>query len=172
MTETPTNPFVGTLRGTQVIIGALIAGVITFGGIAVLLVKTMPIPPIGNGVGEVVAGIMAVASVVGAIVPSIIANASHSSQSKRRRTDESHPQPVLNEEFNPAHLEEYRNKKIIRAAGLEGGCFCNVVAYIVAQQWWSLALAGGLLVVLMAQFPTATQLKQFLESKAAFELTA
>lgn len=59
----------------------------------------------------------------------------------------------------------YQTKLIISLALLEGGAFLNNVAYIVAGQWWSLATAGILLLMMAIQFPTRNRLEYWVHEQ-------
>ncbi|MCA8998785.1 MAG: hypothetical protein KDA80_17435 [Planctomycetaceae bacterium] len=68
------------------------------------------------------------------------------------------------------YINVYRTRLLVRFAGIEGMCFANIVAYIVAQQWWSMAIVGGGLSIMLAMFPTRTKIRQFIESQTAFSV--
>lgn len=57
-----------------------------------------------------------------------------------------------------------QTKSIIGLAMLEGAAFLNIVACMVEHNWWSLAVAGTLAVLMLIQFPTRTRVEQWIET--------
>lgn len=62
----------------------------------------------------------------------------------------------------------YLTRLIIGLGLLEGAVFLNLIAYLLEQNWWSLAVAGGLLFWMLAMFPTRTRVEQWIESQLMF----
>jgi hypothetical protein len=54
-------------------------------------------------------------------------------------------------------------KTIVGGAILEGAGFCNLTAYLIEGQMYSLALAGLLIVAILAGIPTRSALDGWLE---------
>lgn len=74
--------------------------------------------------------------------------------------------------FDP-HSEEvftelaprYQAEHIIKNALLEGAAFFNGVAYLVETIWWSLAMMGLLILLILIRFPTQTRIRNWIERK-------
>jgi hypothetical protein len=62
----------------------------------------------------------------------------------------------------------YQTRMIIGLALLEGAAFFNLVACLVEHNWWSLVIAGCLVVWMLALFPTRTRVEQWIENQRAF----
>lgn len=154
MTQTPPqlDRFV---RETQIIAAALIAGAATFVGIAVVIVQVVGNDPAPTGmiVSLVMAGMTLAEIVPFFLIPGQL---------------ERSPQLL---QFGPpgegltGHHSLYRGQLIIRLALLEGACFMNTIAYIIEHNWWSLAIVGGLLLIMLMMFPTRTRVEHYVESR-------
>jgi hypothetical protein len=46
---------------------------------------------------------------------------------------------------------------------LEGSAFLNVIADILQRNWWSLGIAGGLVLWMLRRFPTRRHLDRWLD---------
>jgi pilus assembly protein TadC len=60
-------------------------------------------------------------------------------------------------------LDAFRMKTIVALALLEGAAFMNLVAVMTEHQWWSLAVAGGLVFWMLARFPTRYMIENWLQ---------
>jgi hypothetical protein len=152
------------LPTTQIIIGALAAGVFTFIGRLPFFAAPRgdrgPDEPlllvyIGWGRGLAVAVFFA-----WAIVPRLIAG--HMRQAiadgQPLETEVGDVRPLVN---------MYQTRLIIGAAILEGAAFFNVVAYMLEHQPISLVVAGLLALTLLAQIPTFGRLRNWAEDDLA-----
>ena len=59
----------------------------------------------------------------------------------------------------------YVSRMIVGLAILEGAAFFNLVCYLIEGHWWSLAVVGVLLVLMLAAFPTRTRLRYWLADR-------
>ena len=59
----------------------------------------------------------------------------------------------------------YRTKLILGLAMLEGMAFFNIVACIMEHNWWSLALAGCLIVWMLMAFPSQGRVERWIETQ-------
>jgi hypothetical protein len=59
----------------------------------------------------------------------------------------------------------YRGRQIVGRAMLEGAGFFNTIAFIVDQNWWSLAIVGLLVFWMLMTFPTRTRVEQWIETQ-------
>ena len=156
--QLPTN-VTATVRTSQIIAGALMAGVIMFG--AVVVAMTWNKPP-----GDPVIPIIAVGLAIFAIVARYAVAAAMVSGS---RTE-------IAKEVRSGRLQEstavagrlygaYQTRLIVALALLEGAAFFNLIAYMLAARWWNLAAAGVLLLMMAAAFPTRTKLEQWVHDQ-------
>jgi hypothetical protein len=60
-------------------------------------------------------------------------------------------------------LRLYQTRLIVGLAILEGAALFNAVAYLIAGQWWSLAVVGVLLALMLTSFPTRMGIEQWLD---------
>ena len=179
------------LRTAQVIVGALIAGVVFFA--AVLFVVLRPsVQPLDGG--TIVSGVMALfacaAAVAGFFVPGLFvressrkiaegtwqSNMSQSSVMGMQQTkdvdgesegDGNTPRssgPIRDADEGKLH-QVYLVKTIIGAALLEGGAFAALMAFLLEGQVYSVVLAGLLLLGIAFSFPTRTRLTDWLEQE-------
>ena len=146
----PENTPESRLLVMQIIAAALPMGVVTFAVVAVIVTGFFREPPTGQflslfGIGF--AGLMFVAHL---IIPRQIADAALKSISS------SDPE---------AYYGVYQSQMLVGLALLEGAAFLNLVALIVERNWWSLAVAGGLVLWMLALFPTRTRVDQWVETQ-------
>ena len=143
-----------TVRALQIITGSLVMGVLLLAAIAVVGLGVLAPPPQGlilSGIGVVFA---VAAFVMHLVVPAIIAR----QQARSAEGDALHG--------------IYQQKTIVGLAILEGAAFFNLVALIVEHNWWSLAIAGGLVFWMLAMFPTKTSVDQWVETQQMLKETA
>lgn len=62
-------------------------------------------------------------------------------------------------------LGVYTTSTIVSAAILEGGCFLNLIAYMLERDPWSLAMAGLLCVALLFKLPSRRRVEAWLEQE-------
>lgn len=136
------------VRGMQVIAGALLLGVLTFAAIAVFLVQfgSMPLHDGHPIVSMIMAGFAFIQLIAAGVVPPLVGQVSIGATISDL-------------------IMTYRTRLILRYALCEGGCFANLVAYIVEGQWWTLAIVAALVFVLLTMFPTRTSLEHWIETQ-------
>lgn len=59
----------------------------------------------------------------------------------------------------------YQARMVAALAPLEGAAFLNLVALMMEQHWWSLAIAGALVVLMLNHFPTRTRVMHWIETQ-------
>lgn len=133
------------VRGMQVLAGALMLGLMVFAGIAVFVIGPKPGESL---VAAVMAGMVLIELPLFFILPQTAL--------KREPGDKFDVQKELG---------RYSGAMLMRYALCEGAAFVNIVAYIVAGQWWSLAVAGLMWLVMVAMFPTQTKVEDWLENR-------
>jgi hypothetical protein len=148
---------------SQIILAAMVMGVVMFGGIVVFAM------PGGEGVEGNILSMLAV--IVGGanlvlclVVPGFIAAANRRKiaagvwQSANRQPKE----PPT--DFGKLTMV-YQMKMIVGAALLEGGCFLALIAYMIEGQMPSLVVAAVLLAALLAHFPTRGRVEAWIEDQ-------
>ena len=136
-------------RTLQILCGALMMGMLTFGAIAIFLVN---FGGVGGGNDLIVPAIMAGFGLM-TIPPTQLA-------SRQVKLAEPPGGATID-----GHIGQYRAGSIIGWAGLEGASFANLVAYIIAGQGWSLIVPGLCLVWMAATFPTEAKLVDWLRQR-------
>ena len=135
-------------RISQIIAGALIAGVVMFACVAFFVAKGEPTKsPMLALIG---AGMAAMAVVVRFIVPTIIVNAG------KARLKEATAADVM---IQLAGL--YQTKMIVGMAVLEGAAFVSLIAYISEKQFWSYGVVAFLVGVMAISFPSQGQFESW-----------
>lgn len=135
------------VRTTQIITGALVAGVLFLAAIAVFVLGGLNQPPNGRIVSGIATAFAVVAFALHLIVPGIVA------KQQRQRTSEENVYGL------------YQTKTIISLSILDGAACLNIVAFIVEHNWWTLAVAGGLVFWMLAMFPTRTRVEHWIETQ-------
>lgn len=143
------------LRTMQIIAGALMMGVISFAAVAVFmgLQKEVADPFIAY----IAAGFAVLMFVVHLFVPPMISNGMISQLR--------HANDIRDESSTAGLIGAYQTHLIIALAMLEGAAFFNLVAYIIAVQWWSLVIVGMLLLAMAMKFPTRFKVESWIETK-------
>lgn len=142
-----------TTRLIQIIAAAMILGVVLFAGVAVFL-------SYGKSPGDLIlASAAALAGVFSltarSFVPRMFARQPFEVDGQKMRPVPMEKWPALNDEEKQRRLGmTYFLGKIIDLAICEGAAMLNVVAYLIAAHWWSLAMAGLLLAAMAVSFPT------------------
>ena len=137
-------------RISQIIVGALIAGVVMFACVAFFVAKGEPAKsPMLALIG---AGMAVMAVVVRFIVPTIIVNGG------KARLKESSATEVMTQ---LAGL--YQTKMIIGMAVLEGAAFVSLISYISERQFWSYGVVAFLVGVMAISFPSQGQFESWAE---------
>jgi len=139
-----------TIRTMQIIAGALVSGVVFLGLVAVFAVGALNEPPSGQLISVMAAAMALFAFGTHLVVPRIVAR-----------------QAVANVDPNDvtALCGVYQTQLIIGLAILEGMAFFNVITCIIEHNWWSLAVAGALVLWMLLAFPTRTRVAQWIETQ-------
>jgi hypothetical protein len=150
--ETNIGPRVRTM---QVIAGALITGVLLFAAITVILGAWNQ--PEQEGVIKYVGiGLILAETIPFVIVPQII-TPDRLAQTFENQSRRLNPVDLL--------LQTYQTRMIVRFALVEGAAFLNLIAFMTEHAKWSLAIAGGLVLVMLVIFPTRTKVAHWLEAE-------
>ena len=179
---TDSDALVPFIRVCQIIVGALIMGVVMF---LVMVVLVIPRFDGGAPVKAEVAGaadvgpatalpiITYVALAMGAsvLVLSFLIPQVSVSQARRQIAKGTAPKPGRTAEEDTASLLPiYQTQLIIGAALLEGGAFFATVAYMLERRPMALAAAGVLLGVLVTRFPTIDRLRGWMDRQTEIPL--
>lgn len=70
--------------------------------------------------------------------------------------------PIAENADEPELLKVFMARNLLTKAPLEGAALFNVIAFILEQSVWSLAITGFLVAVMIATFPTQTKLDNFI----------
>jgi hypothetical protein len=153
----------GAVVTMQIIAGAMIAGVAVFGIIAAAQGLSQPPDPeqmpLVSYFGAALTFFLIAAA---AIAPSMIARASRQKPMSGRSDARAAKQ---SEERDLPSYGTYQTMLIVRLALLEGAAFVNLVAVLNEHQWWSLALAGLLLLIMVVCFPTRGRIEAFVRQQ-------
>ena len=146
----------GVIRIVQIIVAALALGVICFAAVAIFLRFQNP-PQQDAMIAYMAAGFAPMMLVVRAIVGTSTVNSSRKNIAAGIRPLNI---PTAGSQL-PANLTDgdqflfvFQQKTIIESALVEGAAFFNLIAFLTIGQWWSLAVAGVLLAVMLVPFPT------------------
>lgn len=161
------------LRVMQIIAGALIVGVLSFGGIACFLVfgqmqkAAQPDGPPGGQEGGMnilvymAAGMAFLNVLLSFVVPNAIANSGVQAVAKKAQDGTSTgPKELIGRLLGVAQM-----RMIIAMALVEGAAFFGLIAFIQTKSLIALAIVGGLLFVLAIHFPTKFKLDGWLEDQ-------
>jgi hypothetical protein len=135
-----------TLKATQIIALALMAGVISTSAIMTFVVNNsvVGVSLAGNKVSLIMAGI----TVLNMLLLAVVARW----KVPRRPGVRLH--------------EVWQRRMVIRFALLEGTALLNAVAGIIERQWWTFVIFGVVFVLMCVLFPTRTRFNWFLETNA------
>ena len=160
------------LRVMQIIAGALIAGVLSFAGIAGFIVfGNAPAvqpggqPMAGRNGAEVIMylamSFAGVATVLSFAVPRLISSAGVKSVAKMAQDGTSTgPKELFGRLLGVA-----QTKMIIAMALVEGAAFFNLIAFIITTSLIPPAVVAGLLLIMAIHFPTKFKLARWLEDQ-------
>lgn len=156
------SPFVKTM---QIIVGALVLGVLNFMGVVVFFIRppAKGPPPDQLLLTYLSIGFAVAAVLLSIIVPSVLAGAMRKSAfTSASQPDRSHSKEDAN--FGPL-VQRYQTLLIIRCAILEGAIFFCLVAHIIERHKITLAAAGVLLFIMVTQFPTRSRVEDWAENE-------
>lgn len=159
MQQRPPQTLDETLRSTQIIAGALIAGVVMFGVVATFVGA-------GADPGEPLVGYIAILFAVSGLVMRSVFPGTITARKRNEirarvvsgEIDESH-------EMTAALYPLYQTKTIIEYALIEGPAFFVLIAFIVTSRTWVLAVAAALLAVMVLTFPTRARLEGWIRNQ-------
>lgn len=152
MQSSPPTDKNAVLRTMQVIAGALILGVLVMGAVAAsLAIGAEAEAERSQLVASIAAGLSLLVLVVAAIVPANVSGA--------LREEPGSPAREL------AFYTAYQTRMIVRLALVEGAAMLNLVAAIVDKQQYSLVLAGLLVLIMLAMFPTRGRVERFIKTQ-------
>lgn len=130
----------GVLRRTQIIVFAMVMGILMIAGILLSVVDG----ELKNDLGLL--GQLGLAMAGGSLVMSVVIPG------------------VLKSGRGGEHaLELWSRQVVIGSALLEGGAVMNLIAMLVDECWYSLAAAGAVTAVLLLRFPTKSRLRVWLQ---------
>lgn len=146
---------IAMLRTMRLLVLGMCQGVVLSGVMAWYLVvvsRQVPVLMDGNLIATIAALVGAASLVLSGVFPRIIER--HNQAALRG----SRPEPE-------SVLSTFRTRLILECALLEGGAFFNLTAFILNQQWWSVAIATVLILVIASKFPTRFQMENFVREQ-------
>jgi hypothetical protein len=156
-----------TLRNGQVIIAALFAGVAMFGVIVLFL-------EIDQGreddefavLSVMMASFSLLLALARAVVPAVITRSACKKLSTNAPKLASSHAGITPEQSHQDTLlaQSFLTKTILSAAVLEAAAFCNLVAYMLESQWYSLALGALFACGIWLSFPTRASQQAWFET--------
>lgn len=164
-------------RTSQIIVGALTMGVISFMAIVLLLLNEPPHPPQGVPAASRPPVITYVAVAFGAsilvasfVVPRLVVDSGLRGLVKTGASTAAATGDAGAKQIKPsvaAHelLPLFQTQLIIGAALAEGGAFFATIAYMLEHQYLALGVAAALLAVLLSKFPTVDRVEGWLDDK-------
>jgi len=135
-------------RTLQIIVGALMISVMSYGGF-VLKQGGLAGPPQPPSTATMAAGMALVSFVMHLVIPPIIAKSAVQGSGGEERF----------------LLGAYMTKTIVAGALLEGAAFFNLFALSTEHQWWSLAIVVVLLLAMAALIPSSIRIAHWVEAK-------
>ncbi len=171
------------IRTCQIIVAALIMGVVLF-----LVITLVAIPPLMKpqpalpGEGPGISGmplITYIATAVGLlnlvlsiIVPKISTDGARRQMALGRspatvKGGSSEPKQLYPEEYSGKLMTLYQTQLIVGAAILEGGAFFAAIAYMLERNPIAMVTAGVLLGALSARWPTSDRISVWLDRQLA-----
>jgi hypothetical protein len=136
------------IRQMQIVVLALMLGVIMFGTITMLI--TWKRDPDNSTISFIAAGFAAFAIPMSFIIPAIVSSGLVKSAMAELKGDNSENLSKTVNKLSAA----YQTKLIIGVAVLEGAAMFNLVANIIEAQSASLVIAGVLVLLMALLFPT------------------
>ena len=161
------------LRTMQIIAGALIAGVLSFAGVASFFAfgQQVPVQPGGGGRGipqnahdvvmYIAMGFAAVAVVMSFVLSNFVATSGVKGVAKMAQDGTS----TGPKELFGRLLVVAQTKMILAMAPIEGAAFFNLIAYIITKSLIPPAVVAGLLMVMAVHFPSKLKLARWLEDQ-------
>lgn len=137
------------VRTTQIIIGALMAGLVSFGGVAL---ASQNQPNNQSILTILAAGLALMQILMWFVIPGMIVKTQLKTMKDLSEADRM-----------PRLAQVFQTHKIVGAALLEGAGFFNWVAYMIDHQAITLGVVGTLMVLLASMFPTQGQYESWVE---------
>ncbi len=149
------------LRTSQIIVVALLTGIMIFLGIAIF--KVSENPPILAGppiVTYVCFGFLFLETIAWLIVPGVVGK-----ELVRRIAQNQFPPTKSGEQFSDLHslALAHQTVTIIAAALVEGGAFFTIIAFLIEGQNTALIATGYTILLLLLTFPTRVKLRSWIE---------
>lgn len=153
------------VRTAQIIVAALVMGVVSFGVVVVSGIAGGQGGQ-GNTLTLLAVGFAAADLVLCLLVPQLLAAAQRRKIAAGTWGSTSAPSQGPAPDTDTGKLAiVYQTKLIIGAAMLEGGCFLALLAYMLERQLPSLVVAGVLLLALLAHLPTYGRVEAWIEEQ-------
>lgn len=142
----------------QIIAGALIMGVVTFGVIVIVvsMEKEPTEKPFMTYIAIAFGGLMLLASTgVSNLLGQLAINHAVKEGEFTKETTK--------EDYDQSLLQKFQIKKIIGLAMLEGSAFLAIVCYFMEKNSLSLVTGAVLVLAMIVQFPTTTRINNWIE---------
>ncbi len=165
-----------TVLRSQIIIGALISGVLTM-SLVLLMVSQGPRQDSDTSLIAGIGGMLWVMSLSAfSLLPILMerslavtaetatALGSWLEQAEYGRFRNAPDDPAIDQHLQPL-LARWMQSVIVRAAALEGGAMVCLILWLTSSQWWLLVLVGINLGLMLIMFPTPGRLFRWLENR-------
>ena len=136
-------------RVLQIVVGALIFGVLMFAGF--VIATQLNNPPRQTGITTIAIGFAAVNVFLHFVVPGIIERTA-----LKNLSIDAGPETMVGVFFT---------RTIIACALLEGAALLSIYAVMADQQYWVFGVTAVLLALMGMQFPSRTRIEQWLETR-------
>lgn len=156
----------GLLRTSQVIVFALVSGVMAFAGYVVFIHdpgESEPQAQGGSELGLLMLGFAAITVVLRIVIPQVLVG-SHRRKILGGEIPAAPNSPQLRTEEGWL-MQGYQATTLVAGALLEVPAFANLFAYMQDQQLYSLIVAGLLLLGMIALFPSRARVDRWLENQ-------
>lgn len=161
------------LRIMQIIAGALIAGVLSFAGVASVIVLGQapaaqpegPPPAAAPNGSEIVMYLAMALAAVAAMMSFVVSNLVSAAGVKGVAKMAQDGTATGSKELFGRLLAVAQTKMIIAMALIEGAAFFNLIAFIITKSLIPPAVVGALLLVMAIHFPTKFKLARWLEDQ-------
>ncbi len=161
--ENQKQQVVAFVRTSQIILAALVMGVVMFG--VVIVFGMSGGQPKEGSILTLLAVIVGGANLMLCfVIPQFVIAANRRKIASGTWMSPRNQAPVPDSDAGKL-AATYQVKMIIGAALLEGGCFLALVAYMTERQSLSLAVAAVLLLCLLAHFPTLGRVEAWIEEQ-------
>ena len=147
---TPTNnqSAAQIIRISQFVCAAMVTGVLVFMIVALLIGHGAN--PVAAGKSSIIPLFAVLVAVNNVVMLYLISGFVVKSMTKTMNAEQF-------TERSPKLAGIFQVRMIIRVALLEGAAFFNLIEYLIDRQWWSVAVAGVLIAIMLMNFPTMNQ---------------